>query len=647
MKKILTLISFVLLFIGITGCAEENLDVETFLEEAASTIQFPETITENINLPSTLYYLDKEIKLSWETNQPEVIKLSGEVIRPSFETGDVVVTLTLTLYLDEKTFSKTYLITVTKLPETDYVTITFNSLGGTMVQPIQIKVNTTTDAPVPPTRPGYTFVAWHLDTPTNPAFNFDNPITENMTLFASWEEIITPIEYLDIFYLNDLHGSIEKQNGDLGLAYIANYVNFFRNANPNGVILLAGGDMFQGSALSNYYMGESTLNIMNAMNFDAMVLGNHEFDWGIDQVTNYFDRDYSNGEANFPLLAANAYYENTTNIIEHMEPYTILTRGDIKIGIIGTIGYGLESSIAQSRINGYYFASPAQIIGNYAEHLRTVEEVDYVLAVAHDSGEDLNYSVSMLTGNKKVDILFNAHTHRRYIETSNGMSIIQSGSNGKYIGKIRIDLNTKAITLNNINDHSSLYTEDVSVKSIIDTYKAETDVLFNTPIIKTARAISSTTLSDWLADLMRKTTNADIAFHNYGGTRDGLLSNEDITLGKLYKIFPFDNTIKTVYLDGSQIRYFMNVGGNTYSSTVTNFQNGQLYKVATNDYLFDKTDYPFVNGVNPEFDGTLLRDMVVAELMRQSQVYSTFDTTNAILVPLTFLYNRSFLSLHI
>ncbi len=126
-------------------------------------------------------------------------------------------------------------------------------------------------------------------------------------------------------------------------------------------------------------------------------------------------------------------------------------------------------------------------------------------------------------------------------------------------------------------------------------------------------------------------TNADIAFHNYGGTRDSMASNESITLGKLYKIFPFDNTIKTVYLDGAVIQNFINRSSDAYSTTVTEFVPGTLYKVATNDYIFDKTDNPFIYGSNPNFDGTLLRDMVLAELQLQKSVYSSFDTTNTIL----------------
>jgi 2',3'-cyclic-nucleotide 2'-phosphodiesterase (5'-nucleotidase family) len=294
------------------------------------------------------------------------------------------------------------------------------------------------------------------------------------------------------------------------------------------------------------------------------------------------------------------------------------------------MGYGLESSIAQSRITGYVFASPVAIIEYYAEYLRTQKGVDYVFALSHDSG-NINSQVAQFTGNKKVDIIFNAHSHSRYVQTIGSTTIIQSSSNGKYVGNIRIDLTNQTISATNVRTHSSLNTPDPAVKALIDGFKAETDVLFNTPIISSARYIPSSTLSDWLADLMRKVTDADIAFHNYGGTRDSMASGESITLGKLYKIFPFDNTIKTVYLDGAVIQNFLNRSSDAYSTTVTNFVPGTLYKVATNDYIFDKTDNPFIYGSNPNFDGTLLRDMVLSELQLQKNVYASFDTTNPIL----------------
>ena len=149
----------------------------------------------------------------------------------------------------------------------------------------------------------------------------------------------SPLTYLDIYYLNDFHGAIEKDSPNLGMAYIANYIEQKRLDNPNGTILLAGGDMLQGSALSNYYEGKSTLSIMEEMNFDAMVAGNHEFDWGIDVVTKNFLGDSA---LSFPLLGANIFHQNTNDLVEGIDPYTMITRGDLKVGVIGIMGDGLE-----------------------------------------------------------------------------------------------------------------------------------------------------------------------------------------------------------------------------------------------------------------------------------------------------------------
>ena len=80
------------------------------------------------------------------------------------------------------------------------------------------------------------------------------------------------------------------------------------------------------------------------------------------------------------------FFEGTSIIPDGIAPYTIIERDGMKIGIIGTMGYGLERSIATSKIAGYEFADPVPIISEYAYHLRTVENVDIVLVVSHDSG---------------------------------------------------------------------------------------------------------------------------------------------------------------------------------------------------------------------------------------------------------------------
>ena len=634
-KKLFLALWTLVLGLFMYGCETptEGTDYQKVLIEAADTLSLVEESTASLDLVSTMTYEGLEINLSWTSNNSDVINNTGLVTRPTFTQGDVLVRLTALFEYDTYKFSKVFDVKVIKLDQEIYYLVTFNSNGGNPINAIQVKENTVVTKPSNPIKTGYTFVNWHQDSENGDIYDFSTPITGDITLYASYTQDDVPLTSLSILYLNDLHGSIEKKDSEIGLAYIANYVEGFRNRNPKGTILLAGGDMFQGSALSNYYQGRSTLEIMNTMGFDAMVLGNHEFDWGLDVVTGYFDGNTANGEASFPLLGANVFYQGTTDIVDHIDPYTIIERDGIKIGIIGTMGYGLESSIAQSRIDGFVFASPADYIEEYATHLRTVEDVDYVFALTHDPG-DVNQTVAGFTGNAKVDIIFNAHSHSRYTTTINNTSIIQSGSNGKYVGTITIDLTTHDITMKNEASSADLYKANTDVQALIDTYKAETDVLFNTEIITSGAYASQTHLSNWLTDLMLVKTGADVAFHNYGGTRTYISENESITLGKLYQIFPFDNIIKTVYLDGAAINTFINKG-NAYSKSVGEFEAGTKYLVATNDYLFDKTDNPFIYGDNPNYDGTLLRDMVEDELKLQALVYNHFTVDNPLLTNAT------------
>ncbi|PAT02247.1 hypothetical protein CI105_02575 [Candidatus Izimaplasma bacterium ZiA1] len=449
-------------------------------------------------------------------------------------------------------------------------------------------------------------------------------------------EIPDHIDYLDVYYLNDFHGAIEKKDDYLGAAYIANLLKTKKEENPYNTVILSGGDMLQGSALSNYYNGLSTIDLMDDMGFDAMALGNHEFDWGLDTVTKFFDGNEENGEADFPLLSINTFYKGTENIPEGIDPYVVIERADIKIGIIGMTGSTLESSIATNKIEDYEFANPSSYILETTKYLRENEAVDLVFLLSHDSGSD-NSSYENLTDEYKIDAIFNAHSHAVEKTTNNGTIAIQAGSNGKYVGHIRFTFDNGTVSETSV-EHLSDYNEalllakDSETNDLIEEYLLETEHLFNEVLLVSNDSYSKGELSNWIAEVMAKATNSVAGFQNYGGTRATVGNAVAITPGILYDIWPFDNYIYTSEIKGSELKALIESGYYNYYADDITFDDDAYYKVATNDYIYTKTNSVFSNGINEENTGLLMRDIAYDELKLQKLIYDTFDILNDILI---------------
>lgn len=461
------------------------------------------------------------------------------------------------------------------------------------------------------------------------------------------EQLESP-DHINIYYINDLHGAILEDGDKMGLSQIANLILNEKLVSPMNTLFIGGGDILQGSLLSNYFNGESTIDVLNQMQMDAFTVGNHEFDWGFDIITNFRDPSSDSIQADFPLLGANIFLDGTTTRPDHVDAYTIIEKGDLKIGIIGVIGLGLEYSIATSKITGYYFDNPVYWTAYYAEQLRTVEGVDIVLAVIHDNGVSSGYnqSISALTGNQRIDAVFNGHSHSTYAQyiTRTGVRLpyIQSGANGTSLGKITLELDESknvieayAVNLNASSD-ARLNQNNDSIDQVIDTYYSQVEPLLTEPIITSGAYMSTTDLTYYMAELIRMASDSDIGFHNSGGTRAPLTNGQIITIATLYQIFPFDNKIKTTYLLGSEINAFKNSSYGSYFSTRETdmvFEDDVYYKVATNDYVFDSTNNPFIYGNDSEDTGILIRDVLETVLRNQKEAgYDYFYLNNPIVL---------------
>ena len=421
------------------------------------------------------------------------------------------------------------------------------------------------------------------------------------------------LEFLDIYYINDTHGSILENNDEMGLANIGNLILNKYQDSPEETLFLSGGDLLQGNILSNFYYGSSMIDILNEMKLDVFVLGNHEFDWGLDVITEYFNPNTQSTHAKFPLLGANVFYKDTELRPDYVDAYAIFERGDIKIGVVGTIGHGLESSIANSKVADYEFADPIYWTNYYTDILINDFGVDMVIAINH--GDDDNYN-QQISGNDDIYAVFNGHRHYDAVDLYGGIPVIQSSSNGRYVGHVLFDIDSNNnFDLNlyeNINgyDESLLLSPHPDVKTMIDGYVDQIETLLNDAILFSSRSYGRDELTIYMAEIMRNEANADIGFHNYAGTRDSLGDGQAITVATTYKIFPFDNEIISAKLLGSVILDLLRNDSLGYSIradlNVMDIDPDQYYWVATNSYVFGNYD-EFFNYIDVDYTGIVDR----------------------------------------
>lgn len=431
---------------------------------------------------------------------------------------------------------------------------------------------------------------------------------------------------LDIISINDLHGYAyeSSNNSNINLANTAYYVDSIRNKyDYDNVLLVANGDMFQGTAFSNLSYGKSVINAMNEMNFDFMGIGNHEFDWGLDKVLNYFDNDESNGEANFPLINGNIRYtkDNTRvgeeSLSDRIEPYTIIEKAGINVGILSYIG-PLKNDINQNKMKDYYIdltnTNDQTFYAKVKSDALALKELgaDIIVLNAHNGSSEgveydqLNNNVALLkdsSGNYLIDAVINGHTHSAQsgaITRENGLKlpIVQGGSYGNAIGKISFAIDAKTKKITSIKELNYYYVRDLisstnnknqAVQNVLDSEYKLIEKELKEVFTYNKSSASRNQVGSWCVNVMKKYADADIALINTGGIRSSLPSG-NITISELYQVNPFDNCLEYVSVLGKNIKDFYEKQGSYYyfdeDFNVSEINDNQYYKLITIDYVF-------------------------------------------------------------
>ena len=263
-----------------------------------------------------------------------------------------------------------------------------------------------------------------------------------ITLFLSLSLSAFSQKELIILHTNDTHSRIEplpetdRNFPDKGgVVRRATYIDQTRKENKN-VLLFDAGDFLQGTPYFNLFKGEIEVKAMNLLGYDAVTLGNHEFDYGLEVLENVARL------AKFPIVSSN-YDFSETKLNGLIEPFIVFNKGGVRIGVI-SINIQPKGLIAASNYKGVKYLDPLETANSMAEMLRNKYKCDMVICISHlGHNSDLN----MAESTKGIDIIIGGHSHtfmkqptlRKNID-DNDVLIFQTNGRGVYVGRIDVKL---------------------------------------------------------------------------------------------------------------------------------------------------------------------------------------------------------------
>ena len=207
-----------------------------------------------------------------------------------------------------------------------------------------------------------------------------------------------------ILCTNDSHSHVEAKDGKGGFAARADVVDSLRKVYPLNILLDAG-DMMQGTPYFNIYHGRIEIAAYNRLGYDAVTLGNHEFDYGLDTLAMFLKL------ASFPIVSCN-YDVKGTPLEGIVKPYTVINKGGLKIAVIG-FGVSPESLILQSNFAPVKYQNPIERGNYYADSLKN-SGIDFIIALSHlgyfTDGRDNDSTLA--TNSKNIDLILGGHTHQ-------------------------------------------------------------------------------------------------------------------------------------------------------------------------------------------------------------------------------------------
>ncbi|MGX7350016.1 5'-nucleotidase C-terminal domain-containing protein [Dolosicoccus paucivorans] len=369
-----------------------------------------------------------------------------------------------------------------------------------------------------------------------------------------------------IVHTNDMHGRIESTDRELGMSKVKAFVE---QENPD--LVLDAGDAFQGLPISNSDQGETMAELMNQVGYDAMAVGNHEFDFGYDQALAYQEL------LDFPLLSANVYKDGE----RVFQPFTTVEKNGRNFGIVGLSTPETLTKTHPKNVEGLTFRNPIAEGLDQFEALQSLN-VDTYIYLVH-LGID-SETIPQWRGDSLAKVLadrhplaqilvIDGHSHTKESMRFNNVTYSQTGAHLANVGKLTLkgqgkdkdyQANAKYFSVEDLNELNTHAVTDQMIGSAKERYeKANAEVIIkNNPIHFAGERDDvrrrETNLGNLLADIVYEygqtgfSNPTDLAVMNGGGIRASI-TNEVVTKGDIIAVSPFGNTIAQIEVTGHQL----------------------------------------------------------------------------------------------
>lgn len=249
---------------------------------------------------------------------------------------------------------------------------------------------------------------------------------------------------LVILHTNDTHSQVEPTDKNMGgYARRMGIIEKIRASEQN-VLLLDAGDFSQGSPYFNFFNGRVEIDALNRMKYDAITLGNHEFDNGLDTLAAVLKNN------SIPVLSSNYNFQNTP-LANKVKPYIIISKGGLRIGIFA-LGVNPQGLVFENNYKGMVYKEPFACADSISSLLKNRDKCDVIICLSHLGANPKEGGVNdyaLARSSKYIDVIIGGHSHTMLTNESERnregkpLVIAQMGKNGLYLGRIDLTVERK------------------------------------------------------------------------------------------------------------------------------------------------------------------------------------------------------------